>query len=70
MFCLLVNLIEKDDKISQMLFSKVFKKRQRTTFAVIRGELGGVYCSNYLVITDLNIDNLKVAAQTAVVALN
>ena len=44
--------------------------RQRTTFVVISGELGGVLRSNYLLITDLNIDNLKVAAQTAVVALN
>ena len=43
---------------------------QRPTFVVIRGELGGVLRSNYLLITDLNIDNLKVAAQTAVVALN
>ena len=58
------------DKTSQLLFSKVFQKRQRTTFVVIRGELAGVLCSNYLLITDLNIDNLKVAAQTAVVALN
>ena len=44
--------------------------RQRTTCVVIRGELAGVLCSNYLLITDLNIDSLKVAAQTAVVALN